>query len=774
MYLYLTHLTGALGNPDAVAATCPPTVVVRRTPAPPAPPPAACANNRTHCRQRCDPGAGSSTPNYPCAIASVPQAPPRAATPVIPEIIAPPPLPPPPVVVQVPPSPAPPQHAVVQVVSNRPRTSKSTQELLPLNQRNWFPNQYMSRRHLSQFLQPLCRSVWSGPLRLTPFIVVRNPRPQRPEVTQLAQPVAPPEERPLTVIAPISEPGHEQIDGGVPEGMPSATQIQGQTPSIATVSSPESVIRPCRLRLSHLLSFHHRRPWSKFLEASCRTERSCGFLILSLLFRSNRWKLLLHRLPLLRWLPPVYRHPPVYPQLQSRRGRSAPWRTPNHSPAYSGTAPYATCPEPSNELVVEPEPVPVVPPRDPSPPVPAVTPQWKPALVTVPSHRTPSRATARVKSRDGTTSTEPRTKPFEFRPPHKDKLQQFAFMGRSRSIHRLSFKSAHLRALQLFVRLDDPRPLLPPGKPVSMIAEEPEQALSWTPVPGGEDMPAQDHPGMGSPSRPSPHLSYMSGAPLIHSPRPVSALVGGAVPALEQVADLQEEERIRQQEFERFVEEQRNFMAQQREMMHRMVLSAATAEQVAQQTEEDHHSLSQAIQDVQADAQEQRKSVEENIIGIVSQDRADELERERQRVRDLEAELEQLTREMEEETGRQEEDKCEQARIEAAAHDEEIRGILGDITNRLDMANAEKDEWERMENERWAQKDEQRNVKASHMERLEEMMGRIIQEQSRSMALAQEERDRRNQQPGYAEIIEHLRQTNQRQQDLLNELLNCK
>jgi hypothetical protein len=307
-----------------------------------------------------------------------------------------------------------------------------------------------------------------------------------------------------------------------------------------------------------------------------------------------------------------------------------------------------------------------------------------------------------------------------------------------------------------------------------MITEEPEQALSWTPVPGGGDMPAQDHPGMGSPSRPSPHLSYISGAPLIHSPRPVSALVGGTVPALEQVANLQEEERIRQQEFERFVEEQRHFMAQQREMMHRMMLSAAAAEQIVQRTEEEHHSLSQVLQDVQADAEEQRKSAEENIIGIVSQDRADELERERQRVRDLEAELEELTREMEEETGLQEEDKCEQARIEASAHDEEIRGILGDITNRFNTANAEKVEWEGMENERWAQKDEQRNVKANQMERLEEMMGRIIQEQTRSMALAQEERVRRNQQPGYAEIIEHLRQTNQRQQELLNELLDCK
>ena len=59
---------------------------------------------------------------------------------------------------------------------------------------------------------------------------------------------------------------------------------------------------------------------------------------------------------------------------------------------------------------------------------------------------------------------------------------------------------------------------------------------------------------------------------------------------------------------------------------------------------------------------------------------------------------------MEEEAVPQEEDKCEQARNEAVAHDEEIRGILGDITNSLHVVNEEKDEWERMENERRARK----------------------------------------------------------------------
>jgi len=744
----------------------PPTVVVRRTPVPPAPPqPAVTPTTVPTIVNVATPA--QAPPPLTIHVRSPPihTAPPRAATPVIPEIIAPPLLPPPPVVIQVPPSPAPPQHAVVQVISSRvpdieidPATPATQSEEIG-------PEPIHAPQRSITVPSAIVQVGMERPTPPPPFIVVRNPRPQGPEATpKPAQPVAPqPEERPLTVIAPL-------FDGGIPEGMPSATQAQGQAPSIATVSSPTSAPQD-------LPTAPHPPPVipppASLVEIPGSIAQNRAVVRVPNPFPSVQEQL--------SEAAPISPPPPLVTRVPSEPATPVPTAviqllgerqtTAQHIRVRPRTPPV---PEPSDEPVAEPEPVPVTPPRDPSSPAPAITPQWRPAFVTVPSHRTPSRATARVKSRDGTTSTEPRTKPFEFRPPSQIQTTTVRVHGEE-PIHtptviqvRTPSRTATLRAT------GRPPTAAPAGKPVSMITEEPEHALSWTPVPGGEDMPAQDHPGMDSPSRPSPHLSFMSGAPLIHSPRPVSALIGGTVPALEQVADLQEEERFRQQEFERFVEEQRNFIAQQREMMHQMMLSAAAAEDIAQRTEEEHHSLSQVIQDVQADAEEQRKSAEENIIGIVSQDHADELERERQRVRDLEAELEQLTREMEEESGLQEEDKCEQARIEAAAHDEGIRGTLGDITNRLDTSNAEKVEWESMENDRWAQKDEQRSVKASQMERLEEMMGRIIQEQTRSMALAQEERVRRNQQPGYAEIIEHLRQTNQRQQDLLNELLHCK
>lgn len=761
----------------------PPTVVVRRTPAPPAPPPPAVAPTPAPTVVNvATPTQAPPPQTIHVRPPSLPQALPRAATPVIPEIIAPPPLPPPPVVVQVPPSPAPPRHAVVQVVSGRPPDIEIDPGTPATQSEEMVPEPIHVPSPAITVPSAIVQVGMERPTPPPPLIVVRNPRPQRPGPSpQLAQSVAPPEKHRLTVITPISESGHEPIDE-VPEGISPATPFQGQTPSFASVPSPESVPQalPAAPQLPALIP-----PPASLVEIPGSVVQNRAVVRVPNPFPAVQEQPLeaapaspaaplatsLPRLPTPPRVPtpshvsatPV---PAAVVQLLGERQTTA-----QHIRVRPRTPPV---PEPSHEPVVEPEPVPTVSPREPSPPIPAPTPQWKPALVTVPSHRTPSRATARVKSRDGTTSTEPTTKPFEFRLPSQRQATTIRVHGEE-PVHtptviqvRTPSRTATLRAT------GRPPTAAPTGKPVSIISEEPEHPLSWTPVPGGEDMPAQDHPGMRSPSRPSPHLSYISGAPIIHSPRPISAVVGGAVPALEQVADLQEEERTRQQEFERFVEELRNFMAQQREMMHRMVFSAATAEQVAQQAEEDHHRLSQAIQDVQTDAEEQRKSVEENIIGIVSQERTDELERERQRVRDLEAELEQLTQEMEEETGRQEEDKCEQARIEAAAHDEEIRRILGDITNRLDMANAEKDEWEGTENERRAQKDEQRNVKASQMERLEERMGRIIQEQTRSMALAQEERDRRNQQPGYAEIIEHLRQTNQRQQALLNELLNCK
>ena len=744
----------------------PPTVVVRRTPAPLAPSPPAVAPTTVPTIINVSTPAQAPPPRtIHVRSPPVPQVPPRAATPVIPEIIAPPPLPPPPVVVQVPPSPAPPQHAVVQVISNRPPDIEIDPGTPAQAEEMMVPEPIHAPPPVITVPSAVVQVGMERPTPPPPFIVVRNPRTQIPEPTPRQ---TLPEERPLTVIAPISDPGHEHFGVGAPEGMPSATQFQGPAPSIATVSSPESAPQaiPAAPQPPPVIPLP-----ASLVEIPGSIVQNRAVVRVPNPFPAAQEQPL-EAASILPTAPSVT--PPRVPatplpaaviQLLGERQT-----TTQHIRVRTRTPPV---PEPSNELVVEPEPVPVVLPQDPSPPPPAITPQWKPAFVTVPSHRTPSRATARVKSRDGTTSTEPPTKPFEFRPPSQRQTTTVHVHGEE-PVHtptviqvRTPLRTATLRAT------GRPPTAAPAGKPVSMIAEELDQALSWTPVPGGEDMPAQEHPGLGSPSRPSPHLSYISGAPLIHSPRPLSGLVGGAVPALEQMADLQEDERIRQQEFEQFVEEQRSFMAQQREMMDRMMLSAETAERVVQRAEGDHHSLSQVIQDVQADAEERQKSTEENIIGMVSQDRADELERERQRVRDLETELEQLTREMEEDTGRQEEDKCEQARIEAAAHDEDIRRTLGDITNSLDTANEEKDIWERMENERWAQKDEQRNVKASQMERLEEMMGRIIQEQTRSMALAQEDRARRYEQPGYAEIIDRLRQTNQRQQDLLNELLNC-
>ena len=734
-----------------------PTVVVRRTPVPPAPPPPAVTPTTV---------VNVTTPAHPppprtvyVRSPPVPPAPPHAATPVIPEFIARTPPPPGPVVVQVPPSPAPPLHAVVQVISSRlpdieinPATPATQSEEIA-------PEPIHVPPPTITVPSAVVQVGMERPTPPPPFIVVRNPRAQgRGATPKPAQSAAPQlEERPLTVITPL-------FDGVVPEGGP--TQLQEQAPSIVIGSSPGSVAQalPAASPLPII------PPPAALVEIPGSTVQNRAVVRVPNPFPVVQDQLLEAAptsppAPLLTHVPSVPATPAVI-QLFGERQTTA-----QHIRIRPRTPPV---PEPSGGQAVEPEPGQVVPPRDPSPSALGRIPLWRSAVVTVPSHRTPSRATARVKSRDGTTSTEPQAKPFEFRPPSQTQTTTVRVHGEE-PIHtptviqvRTPLHTATLRAT------GRPPTAAPGGKPVSMITEEPEQGLSWTPVPGGEDMPAQDRSGMGSPNRPSPHLSFISGAPLIHSPRPVSALVGGTVPALEQVADLQEVERIRQQEFEQFVEEQRNFMARQREMMHRMILSATAAEQIVQLTEDEHHRLSQVIQDVQADAEEQRKSTEENIIGIVSQDRADELERERRRVRDLEAELQQLTREMEEETGLQEEDQCEQARIEGTAHDAEIRGDLGDITNRLDAANAEKAEWERMENERWTQKDEQRNVKASQMERLEEMMGRIIQEQTRSMALAQEERVRRNQRPGFAEIIERLRQTNQQQQLLLNELLDCK
>ena len=421
---------------------------------------------------------------------SVPQAPPRVATPVIPESIS---IPPAPIVVQVPPSPAPPQHAVVQVISNRPPdieidpgTPAAQPEVVP------------EPIHVPPPVITVPSAVVQvGMERPTPpplFIVVRNPRLQRPESAPQPAPAA---ERPLTVIAPIND---EQFDAGAIEGMAAATQSQGQAHSIATVSSPESA--PQALPVAPQLPVIP--PPASLVEIPGSIVQNRAVVRVPNPFLAAQEQPL-EAAPTLPSTPPV-----ASPRLPSTPVSAAVIQllgerqtTAQHIRVRPRTQ---LVPEPSNELGVEPEPVTVVPPRDPSPPTPAITPQWKPAFVTLPSHRTPSRATARVKPRDGATPTEPPAEPFEFRPPSQRQPATVLVQGEE-PVHTPTVIQVRTPSRNAILRATGrPPTAAPEGKPVSMIEEEPEQALSWTPVPGGEDMPAQDHPGIGSPSRPSPQL----------------------------------------------------------------------------------------------------------------------------------------------------------------------------------------------------------------------------------------------------------------------------
>ncbi len=212
----------------------PSTVVVWRTPGPLAPPPPAVTPTTVPTI------VNVTTPAHPPPPRTIhvrsppaPQAPPHAATPVIPEFIARTPPPPSPVVIQVPPSPAPPRHAVVQVISSR-LPDIEINPATPTTQSEEMVPEPIHVPPPSITVPAAVVQVGMGrPTPPPPFIVVRNPRSQGPEATpKPAQPV-----RPLTEIAPL-------FDGGVPEGMPSATQFQEQAPSIVTVSSPYAQALP--------------------------------------------------------------------------------------------------------------------------------------------------------------------------------------------------------------------------------------------------------------------------------------------------------------------------------------------------------------------------------------------------------------------------------------------------------------------------------------------------------------------------------------------------
>ena len=260
----------------------------------------------------------------------------------------------------------------------------------------------------------------------------------------------------------------------------------------------------------------------------------------------------------------------------------------------------------------------------------------------------------------------------------------------------------------------------------------------------------------------------------IHSPRPISAATAQAARHLEENLVNQEAQRARDAVIRQLLQEQQAFMEEHRAFIARAARATAVTQGVADDTAAKTASLRASVQEA-AEESKRHSSAMASVHSIVLDEGA-ALAAERQRAQELEEKLVALrARRAEQRANRErtEQEKCELGRIAAAERHQDIRKQLGDITNGMQNAADEKMEWRTLQNRRWDEKEERQDRKTTQVQRLEEMMVRIIGEQENARHMAEEDVAANADRLRYADVIAQFEQQNEAQFALLQTLLAC-
>jgi hypothetical protein len=261
----------------------------------------------------------------------------------------------------------------------------------------------------------------------------------------------------------------------------------------------------------------------------------------------------------------------------------------------------------------------------------------------------------------------------------------------------------------------------------------------------------------------------------IHSPRPISIATVPVARHLEENLANQEAQRVRDAVIHQLMEEQRAFMEEHRAFMTRAAGTTAAAQDNANDTAARTASLRVSVHEV-AEESKRRSFATASIHSIVLDEHATALTTERQRAQELEEKLAVLRTRRAEQRAKRENDvqeKCEEGRIAATERHQNMRNQLGDITNSMQNAADEKANWQALQDQRWAEKQERQDRKKTQIQRLEEMMARTMGEQENARRMAEEDAVASALRPGYAEVIAQLEWQNEEQLALLQTLLAC-
>ena len=205
-------------------------------------------------------------------------------------------------------------------------------------------------------------------------------------------------------------------------------------------------------------------------------------------------------------------------------------------------------------------------------------------------------------------------------------------------------------------------------------------------------------------------------------------------------AVFEDRESKRQRQFEEFLEAQRLENERLRETMIQMVPGYRRSGPAGVEGQE-------TIGTIVADA---IKSDRASIMSLRDDEVRRDLEHERARVSELEAELARMRELLDQERSRKDvsvEDKCAKMHDAVRENHEEVRVQLGDLTNAMHECKDENARRAAEEERRWTEREARRQEKNDQQAQLQALLQKMAQDQEEDRRIAEEERHRAAERP---------------------------
>jgi hypothetical protein len=213
----------------------------------------------------------------------------------------------------------------------------------------------------------------------------------------------------------------------------------------------------------------------------------------------------------------------------------------------------------------------------------------------------------------------------------------------------------------------------------------------------------------------------------------------GGLPA-DAFAVFEDRESRRQRQFEEFLEAQRLENERLRETLFQMAPGHRRSGPVGADDQD-------AIGAIVADA---IKSDRASIMSLRDDEVRRDLEHERARVGELQAELTKMRELLDQERSRKDvsvEDKCAEMHDTVRVNHEQVRVQLDDLTNAMHQCKDENTRRAADEERRWAEKEARRKEKLDQQAQLQALLQKMAADQEEERRIAQEERQRAAERP---------------------------